>query len=83
MFFNKKQQEALGSQVKALIKEKTGKENVMTDLELINLNNASLLQSKELKRKTTEAKIEQFTKDKMEYQKSLQHLQTHLERAHE
>ncbi len=71
MFFHKKQHEALDSQVKAMIKENKGKENVMTNLELINLNNASLLQSKELKRKTTEAEIEQFTKDKTESQKRL------------
>jgi len=57
--------------VKAMIKENKGKDNVMKNLELINLNNASLLQSKELKRKTTEAEIEQFTKDKTESQKRL------------
>ncbi len=76
MFFHKKQQEALNSQVKALTKEKKGKENVLTYLELINLNNVYLLQSKELKRNTTKAKIKQFTKDKTKYQKTLQHLQT-------
>jgi hypothetical protein len=39
--------------VKALIKEKKEKENVLTDLELINLKNVYLLQLEELKRKTT------------------------------
>ncbi len=40
--------------MKALIKEKKEKENVLTNLELINQKNVSLLQSKELKRKTIE-----------------------------
>jgi hypothetical protein len=39
--------------VKALIKEKKEKENVLTNLELINLKNVSLLQFEELRRKTT------------------------------
>ncbi len=46
----KQQHEALGSQVKALIKEKKEKYNVLTNLELVNLKNASLLNSE---RKTT------------------------------
>ncbi len=33
-------------------------ENHLTDLELINLKNVSLLQFEKLKRKTTKAKIE-------------------------
>jgi hypothetical protein len=41
LFFHKKQQEALDSQMKALTKEK--KENVLIDLELINLKNVFLL----------------------------------------
>jgi hypothetical protein len=47
----------LNSQVEALIKEKKEKENVLADLELINLKNVSLFNSKELKRKTLEVEI--------------------------
>ncbi len=57
LFLHKKH-EALDSQVKALIKGKKEKENVLTYLELINLKNVFLLQFEELKRKTTEAKKE-------------------------
>ncbi len=39
LFFHKKQQEDLDIQVKALIKEKKEKENVLTYLELVNLKN--------------------------------------------
>jgi hypothetical protein len=39
--------------VEALSKEKKEKENVQTDLELVNMKNASLLNSKEIRRKTT------------------------------
>jgi hypothetical protein len=42
--------------MKVLTKEKKEKENVLADLELINLKNVSLLQSKELKIKTVEIK---------------------------
>jgi hypothetical protein len=52
LFLHKKQQEALDSHVKALRKKK----NVLTDLELINLKNVSMLQFEELKRKTIKAK---------------------------
>jgi hypothetical protein len=45
LFFQKKQQEALDSQMKTLTKEKKEKENVMKNLELINLKNVSLLTS--------------------------------------
>jgi hypothetical protein len=38
--------------VKALIKEKK-KENILTDLELVNLKNVSLLQFEELRRNIT------------------------------
>jgi hypothetical protein len=41
--------------MKALIKEKKEKENVLINLELVNLKNVSLFQFKELKRKTIEA----------------------------
>jgi hypothetical protein len=56
--------------MKALIKKKEEKENVLTYLELINLKKISLLQSKELKRKALEAKKEQLMEDH-EYQKTL------------
>ncbi len=39
--------------MKALIKKKEEKENVLIDLELINMKNVSLLQFEELRRKTT------------------------------
>jgi hypothetical protein len=39
--------------VKALTKEKKEKENVLTNLELVNLNNASMLEFEELRKKTT------------------------------
>jgi hypothetical protein len=41
--------------VKALTKEKKEKDNVLTNLELINPKNVSLLQFGELKRNTIEA----------------------------
>jgi hypothetical protein len=44
--------------VKAQTKNKKEKENVLTNLELINLKNVSLLQYEEFRRKTTEAKSE-------------------------
>ncbi len=51
--------------MKALIKEK---ENVLTYLELVNMKNAYLLQSEELKRKIVEAKREKLMEEK-EYKK--------------
>ncbi len=56
LLFYKQQHEALDSQVKTLTKEKKEKENVLIDLELVNLKNASLLNSEELRRKTTKEK---------------------------
>jgi hypothetical protein len=44
--------------VKTLTKIKKEKDNVLKILDLINLKNVSLLQSKELKIKTTEAERE-------------------------
>ncbi len=41
--------------MKAFIKEKKEKDNVIIDLELINMKNVYLLQFGELKRKTSEA----------------------------
>ncbi len=43
LFLHEQQQEALGNQVKALTKEKKEKQNVLKDLELVNMKNASLL----------------------------------------
>jgi hypothetical protein len=42
-FLHKKQLEALDSQVKALTKKKKEKDNVLTNLELINLKNVYVL----------------------------------------
>jgi hypothetical protein len=39
--------------VKTLTKEKMEKENVLINLELVNMKNASLLNFEELRRKTT------------------------------
>ncbi len=39
--------------MKALIKEKKEKDNVLTYLELVNLNNASMLNFEKLRRRTT------------------------------
>jgi hypothetical protein len=55
--------------VEALIKEKKEKENVLTNLELVNLKNASLLNFEEFKRKTIEA--EKISGGKKEYQRNL------------
>ncbi len=74
MFLHKEQEEALGSQVKALIKEKKEKENVTIDLELVNLKNVSLLQFEELKIKIVEAKKKKLLEEKNEHQRNLQHL---------
>jgi hypothetical protein len=53
--------------VKALTKEKKEKEDVLTNLELVNLKNASLLQSKKLKRKTTKVERKKLMEEKKEY----------------
>jgi hypothetical protein len=52
----------LDSQVKALIKEKK-EENVLTNLELVNMKNVTLLQSKEL----TKVKKEKLLEERKEY----------------
>ncbi len=74
MFFHKKQHEAFDSQMKALIKEKKEKENVLTNLELTNLKNVSLLQFEEIIRKTKEVEKEKLMEDK-EYKRNLHRLQ--------
>jgi hypothetical protein len=53
--------------VKTLTKEKKEKENVLTNLELVNLNNAFVLNSKKLRRKTMEAKKTKLVEEKKEY----------------
>jgi len=50
--------------VKALTKEKKGKENVLAHLELINLKNVSLLSSEELRIKIVKVEIEQLMEGK-------------------
>jgi hypothetical protein len=57
--------------VKALTKEKKEKENVLIDLELINLKNVSLLQSKELRKKIIEEEKKKLLEEQKEYQKNL------------
>ncbi len=50
--------------MKTLIIKKKENENVLTDLELINLKNVSLLQFEELKRKTTKVEKKKLMEDK-------------------
>jgi len=54
--------------VKVVTKEKKEKENVLIYLELVNLNNAFLLNSKELRRKITKVEKEKLVEEK-EYKK--------------
>jgi hypothetical protein len=68
--------------VKTLIKEKKEKENVLTDLELVNPKNVSLLQFEKLRRKVAKADKKKLEENK-EYQMNLQHLQAQLEMAQE
>ncbi len=81
LFLHKKQQEVLDSQVKTLTKEK--EENVLTNLELVNLNNVFMLQSEELRRKATKAKKTKLLEETKEYQKYVEHLQTQFKMAQE
>ncbi len=81
LLLHKQQHEALGSHVKALTKEKKEKENVLTNLELVNLNNASMLEFEELRKKTTQAKRKKLMEEKKGYQRNLQHLQAQMEIA--
>ncbi len=53
--------------MKALTKEKNEKENVLTYLELVNRNNASLLNFEKLKRKTTKVEKEKLVEENKEY----------------
>jgi hypothetical protein len=50
--------------VKAMVKEKKEKENVLIDFELVNLKKVSLLQFEELKRKTIEVEKDKLLKEK-------------------
>jgi hypothetical protein len=60
--------------MKALIKKKKEKDNVIRDLELINLKNVCMLQPKELRRKIVKVEREKLIEDKKEYQITLHHL---------
>lgn len=53
LFNYKQQKEALSSQVKAVIKEKKDKENVLTDLKLISLKSVFVFNSKKNRKKNT------------------------------
>ncbi len=66
LFNYKQQKEASSSQVEALIKEKNDKENILIDLELINLKNVSLLNSKEIRTTTIGAEIEKLVEKSKE-----------------
>ncbi len=61
--------------MKALTKEKKEKKNLLTNLELVNMNNASMLQYEELRKKTIEVEREKLMEEKKEYRRILQHLQ--------
>jgi hypothetical protein len=68
----KQQQKALGNHVKTLIKEK---ENVLINLELMNMNNASLLNYEEFRRRTIEVEKKKLVEENKEYKRNLQQLQ--------
>ncbi len=57
--------------MKILTKEKKEKENVLIDLELMNLNNASLLNFEEFKRNITKVEKEKLVEENKEYQKNM------------
>ncbi len=67
--FTYKQQEALNSQVKALTQEKK-RENVLIDMELINLKNASMFNFEEIRRRTSVAKIEKLVGKNKEHRRN-------------
>jgi hypothetical protein len=56
--------------VEALIKEKE-KENVFTNLELVNPKNAFLLNSKELRRRITKVEKDKLVEENKEYERDL------------
>lgn len=80
--FTYKQQEALNSQVKALTQEKK-RENVLIDMELINLKNASMFNFEEIRRRTSVAKIEKLVGKNKEHRRNPKQLQAQLESANE
>jgi len=57
--------------VETIIKENKEKENVLIDLELVNLNNASLLNSKKFRRKIIEVEKKNLVEENKKYQKNL------------
>jgi hypothetical protein len=57
--------------VKALTKEKKEEEDVLTNLELVNLKNAYLLQSKKLRRKTTKVERKKLMEETKEYYRNV------------
>ncbi len=63
-----KKQEALGSQMRALIKEK---ENVLINLELVSLKTFFLLNSENLWRRIIEVEKKKLVKENKEYQRNL------------
>jgi hypothetical protein len=64
----------MGSHVEALIKEKKEKENVLIGLELMNLKNVFLLNSKELKRRITKVRKKKLVEENKECRRNLQQL---------
>ncbi len=52
LFIYKQQKEALSNRVEAPTQEKKEKDNVLIDMELINLKNASMFNFEEIKKKT-------------------------------
>jgi hypothetical protein len=53
--------------VEILIKEKKEKENVLTDLELVNMESDSLFNFKEFRRRTIEAEKKKMMEANKEY----------------
>ncbi len=82
LFHYKEQQEALGSQVEALTKEKKEKENVLTDSKLVNLKSVFYLILKNKKR-VIQVEKEKLVEANKTYQRNLQQLQAQLEITNE
>ncbi len=83
LFHYKQQQEALGSQIEPLIKEKKEKENVLIHSKLVNMKSASLLNSEEIRRRAIEIEKEKLVEANKAYQRNLQQLQAQLEATNE
>ncbi len=58
--------------MEALIKEKEEKENVLINLELMNLKNVHLFNSKKLKRRITKVEKKKLVEENKEYRRNLQ-----------